>query len=187
MRTAVLLSLILTLGRPMAAGQDPVRNGTAPARPAVIDAARELMTKARYCALVTIGPDGSPQARAIDAFAPEQDMTVWLATNPITRKVNDIKRNPTVTLYYFAGADSGYVTLLGRAEIVDDPSEKAKRWKEDWVRFYSDKNRGADYVLIRIRPRRLEIVSYTHKLLNDPKTWRPISIEFPEEGGPAKR
>jgi general stress protein 26 len=181
MRAAILLSLIAMLGRPMAAAQEPVPAGNAQARPAVIDAARELMTKARYCALVTIGPDGSPQARAIDAFAPEQDLTVWMATNPITRKVKDITRNPTVTLYYFGGAESGYVTLLGRAEIVDDPSEKAKHWKEDWARFYSDKNRGADYVLIRIRPRRLEIVSYPHRLLNDPKTWRPIAIEFPEE------
>jgi hypothetical protein len=38
-----------------------------PGRPAILKAARELMEKARYCALVTIGGDGHPQARTIDA------------------------------------------------------------------------------------------------------------------------
>jgi hypothetical protein len=49
---------------------------------------------------------------------------------------------------------------------------------EDWAAFYTDKNRGDDYVLIRVRPRRLEIVNYRDGLLNDPKTGRPIVVEF---------
>ena len=150
-----------------------------PSREMVVSSAREMMTKARYCALITVAEDGQPQAREVDAFAPEPDMTVWIATNPVTRKVREIARESRVTLYYAADGGAGYVTILGRAQIVDDPAEKAKRWKEDWAAFYSDKNRGADYVLIRVRPVRLEIVSYTHKLLNDPKTWRPVSIDFP--------
>jgi general stress protein 26 len=153
---------------------------TVPAREVVISAAREMMTKARYCALITLGKDGHPQAREIDAFAPEPDMTVWIATNPVTRKVTEITRDARVTLYYASEGGAGYVTILGRAQIVDDPAEKAKRWKDDWAAFYKDRNRGPDYLLIRVRPVRLEIVSYTHKLTNDPTTWRPISIDFPE-------
>jgi hypothetical protein len=78
-----------------------------------------------------------------------------------------------------AGRGPGYVTLLGRAAVVSDPAEKAKRWKEDWAAFYKDKNRGDDYVLIRVTPFRLEIVSYGQGLLDDPASWRPLSIEFP--------
>lgn len=150
-----------------------------PSRAVIIEAAKEMMTKSRYCALVTLGIDGHPQAREVDAFAPDGDMTVWIATNPVTRKTKEIRRDPRVTLYYAVDGGGGYVTIIGRAEIVDDPAEKVKRWKEDWAAFYSNKNHGADYTLIRVRPTRLEIVSYAHKLLNDPKTWRPISLEFP--------
>src|SRR5687767_9182648 len=70
-------------------------------REALISAAREIMTTTRYCALITTGRNGRSHARTMDAFAPEADMTVWLATNPRSRKVNEIRRNPKVTLYYF--------------------------------------------------------------------------------------
>jgi PPOX class probable F420-dependent enzyme len=160
-----------------AAAQD--RPAAAPERAAVLRAAMEVMQAARYCALITIGPDGYPQARTVDAFAPEDDLTVWIGTNPVTRKVGEIRANPHVTLYYFDAGPMNYVTVLGTAEIIDDPAAKAKYWKEDWASFYEDRNRGSDYVLIRVRPTRLEIVSYTHNLINDPQTWRPISVVFP--------
>ena len=150
-----------------------------PGRAAILKAAREVMVKARYCDLVTIGPGGQPQARPVDPFPPEDGLTVWIATNPLTRKVKEIRDDARVTLMYLDPAGDGYVTVIGQATLVSDPAEKARRWKDDWLAFYKDKYRGDDYVLIRVRPRRLEIVSYADKLLNDPVTWRPISVEFP--------
>ena len=61
-----------------------------PGRPAILKAARELIEKARYCALVTIDADGHPQAGR-RPFPPEDDMTVWIATNPVTRKVSEVR------------------------------------------------------------------------------------------------
>jgi general stress protein 26 len=175
-RVAALLAVVSGLVAPsLAQPKEPA----APARPAILKAARGLMEKARFCALVTAGEEGYPQARAVDAFAPEEDLTVWIATNPATRKVAEIGRDPRVTLYYYEPAGPGYVTLQGKAAVVRDPAEKEKRWKEDWAPFYSDRNRGEDYVLIKVTPVRLEIVSYADGLLNDPATWRPLSVEFP--------
>lgn len=115
---AVTLAALLC-GSIAATGQDPAP--PAPDRSAILAAARELMGKARYCTLVTVGPEGHPQARIVDPLAPE---------------------------------------------------------KEDWAPFYKDRNRGDDFVLIRVEPRRLEIVSEAHGLLNDAKTWRPLSLDF---------
>ena len=105
-------------------------------------------------------------------------MTVWLATKPVTRKVDQIRKNPHVTLFYWDQASMGYVTLIGDATLVDDPAEKAKRWKPEWSEFYSDANRGPDYLLIRVRPLRLEVVSLADGVLNDPATWRPVQHQF---------
>ena len=55
---------------------------------------------------------------------------------------------------------------------------KARRWKDAWASFYDDRNRGDDYMLIRVTPSRLEIVSLTHHIINDPKTWRPVTIDL---------
>src|SRR5690349_21804768 len=46
-------------------------------REQLIKAAREIMTSASYCALITSDSRGAVNARTMDAFAPEADMTVW--------------------------------------------------------------------------------------------------------------
>jgi general stress protein 26 len=146
--------------------------------PDVVAVARKVMERARYCGLVTLGPDGRAEARIVDAFSPEDDMTVWIATRPVTRKVEQIRKSPNVTLLYWDRATLAYVTLIGDATLVDDPAEKAKRWKPEWSEFYSDANRGDDYLLIRVRPIRLEVVSMADGVLNDPTTWRPAQYQF---------
>jgi len=150
-----------------------------PSRAQVIAAATEIMQAARYCTLVTIGPDGQPQARIVDPFPPDTDLTIWLATNPLTRKVADIRRDPRVTLLYFVPATSEYVTVVGTAALETDPRHKAERWKPEWAGLYKDQNRGADYQLLRVKPSRLEVVSVRRGISNDPKTWLPIIIDVP--------
>jgi general stress protein 26 len=158
--------------------QVPARKPGPPERSEVIKAAKEIMQKARFCTFVTVGEDGHPQARIIDPFPPEDDLTVWAATNPLTRKVGQIKKDPRVTLLYYDPASMSYVTLLGKAEIVDDPAEKEKHWKEEWASQYKDKNKGEGYMLFRVKSFRLEIVNWGRGLANDPKTGRPVVLEL---------
>ena len=148
-------------------------------RRAVLKAAREIALKARYATLVTIGPDGQPQSRIVDPFGPDEEFTVWIATNPATRKVADLERDPRATLQFFEPSLPAYVMLAGTAAVVTDPEIKAGRWKDEWTPFYKDRQRGPDFALLKFVPRRLEVVSQSHGLLNDPKTWRPVSVEFP--------
>lgn len=170
--TASLLCL------PSVAATQPVPVPT-PARATIVAAAQEVMRKARFCSLVTLGRDGHPQARIVDPLAPEADLTVWIATNPKTRKIAEIGRDPRVTLLYFDPSGPAYVTVLAKAELVTESAEKARHWKEEWAAFYADKHRGEDFMLIRCKPIRLELVSQGHGLVNDPATWRPITLEFP--------
>jgi len=151
----------------------------APDKAKLVAAARGVMQKARYCALVTLGPDGQPQARVVDPLPPEPDLTVWIATNPATRKVSELGRDPRLTLFYFDASGPGYVTLIGTGELVTDPAERARRFKEDWAPFYKDRHRGDDFVLIRARPSRIEIVSARHGVESDPVTWRPTTLDLP--------
>jgi general stress protein 26 len=145
-------------------------------RAELIATAREIMASARYCALITLDSSGSPQARTLDPFAPDENMVVWLGTNPRSRKVAQIRRNPRVTLYYFDREERAYVTISGIARLVNDPIEKAKRWKDEWKDFYPD--RANDYLLIAVTPGKLELVSVKKGIVGDPKTWKPPSINF---------
>lgn len=145
-------------------------------RDALISAAREIMTTTRYCALITTGRDGRAHARTMDAFVPEADMTVWLATNPLSRKAAEIRRNPKVTLYYFDRESAAYVTIYGIARLVNDKGEKAKRWKDDWKIFYPDRDKS--YLLIKVTPERLEVVNVSKGVVGISPTWQPLSVDL---------
>ncbi len=149
-----------------------------PATRAEVLAAVDIMREARYATLVTIGEDGHPEARIVDPFYPEADLTIWIATHPRTRKVGEIKRDPVVTLLYFNASGLEYVTVVGSAELVSDPAEKARHWKQEWADYYKEGSRGPDYLLIRVIPTRLEVVSPNRGLFNDPDTWLPVIVNL---------
>ena len=71
---ALLLILFLSSAIP---GQ--TKEQTTPDRARLIAVAREIMKAARYCGLITRNSDGTARVRTMDPFAPEEDMTVWLA------------------------------------------------------------------------------------------------------------
>jgi general stress protein 26 len=174
MRSALLASILLSA---LVVAQ------TVPATPAtrteVIAAARDVMQKAVYSTFITIGADGQPQARVVDPTLPDQNFTIGIGTNSLTRKVKDIQRDPRVTLLYFHAASASYVTVIGRAAFVTDAGEKERRWKESWTPFYPNGFRGSDFTLIRVTPSRLEISSPSRNMMSDPKTWLPVVIDLP--------
>ena len=145
-------------------------------RDSLIAAAIEIMDASRFGALTTLDESGHPRVRTMDPFPPDEDMVVWFGTNRRTRKVQEIANDPRVTLYYPAPDADGYVAIYGTARLVDDPDEKARRWKPEWERFYPD--RESTYLLIAITPERMEIVSYTRGIFGDPETWQPASVTF---------
>jgi general stress protein 26 len=149
-----------------------------PAAAAVRAAAFDVMRTARYCTLITIGADGQPQARIVDPLI-ESEGSIWIATNPLTRKVEEIKRDPRVTLMFFNATAGEYVTVHARANLVSDAGRKAAHWKAEWQPFYKEQTKGADFMLFEVTPFRLEVSSPRHKLNNDPVTWRPVILNLP--------
>ncbi len=142
----------------------------------LLNAAREMIESAEKAALITQDVNGTPQIRTMDPFEPEADFTIWLATNPNTRKVQQIKINSNVVLYYPDKADRGYVVIHGKAELVNDQKEKDNRWKEEWRNFYA--NRTDAYLLIKVIPDYLELINYNRGVTGDPKTWQPVIVQF---------
>jgi general stress protein 26 len=174
--TAIGLSVILGAHSPVSA---QITRPDTLSRAQVVAVARDIMQAARYCTFITIGPGGQPDARIVDPFLPDSELTIWIATNPLTRKVQDIQRDPRIALLYFNPATFEYVTVLGTAALDTDSLDKAGHWKPEWAGLYRDQNHGADYLLLRIRPTRFEVVSARRGLRNDPRTWRPVIVDVP--------
>lgn len=139
-------------------------------------AAREIIGAQTYCALVTIDETGRPQVRTMNPFPPEEDMTVWFATNTRSRKVREMRRDPRVALYYSDHKNAiGYVQITGRAVLVDDMQEIRKRKRAYWDQAFPGLK---NIVLIKVVPERLDVLNYKAGLQADPETWRTPSIEL---------
>ncbi len=146
----------------------------------VLDAAVATMNAARYCFLVTVDASGHPQARMVFAYGlgHDPDMTLRIATNATTRKVREITRDGRATLAYADLSGEGYVTLLGEARLVRDLEERRRWWDEGLRAFFPDGPEGEDYLLIEFRPRRIEMMSFAHKVADEPLGWQPAVLEW---------
>lgn len=145
-------------------------------RTKLTEVARGIMSRSGICTLITLDDNGLPMARAMDPFLPEEDFTVWFGTNPYSRKVKQLKNNPAVTLFYMDKDASGYVVIHGTAELIDNANDKETHWKDAWKAFYPDKNN--DYLLIKVSPNWMEVLSTTYGVTGDPKTWEAPIVVF---------
>jgi general stress protein 26 len=152
-----------------------------PDRAKIIAAARELMATQTYCALITLDETGRPQVRTMNPFPPEEDMTVYMATNTRSRKVEEIRRDPRVCLYYADHSKAiGYVAISGRAVLVDDMKEIQKRKRAYWDQSFEPGLKNL--VLVKVVPEQLDVLNYKQGVTANKVTWRTPSIEM----GPGK-
>jgi general stress protein 26 len=145
-------------------------------RDTFITVAKNIIKSTRFCALITLDDSGHPQARTMDPFSPEEDMTIWFGTNVKSRKVQEIRNDSRVTIYYEEPNGAGYVVVKGKAIIVDDQDKKEKYWKEEWATFYPDQR--STYTLIKVIPGEVELIDYNHGIKGDPETWAVPKVTF---------
>lgn len=141
-----------------------------------ITIAKTIINDAYFGTLITIGTNGQPKSRVMEPFAPDKDFIIWLATNPKSRKVSEIKANSTTTLNYFNKNTMEYVSLMGNAFLVNDETIKAQKFKEGWDKFYP--NKKAAYLLIKFVPHTLELVSTANEYPGDSITWKPYQVNL---------
>jgi general stress protein 26 len=175
LRLTILALAALLAGGASLADEKAAKPATPPTRDELVAAARKVMTSQTYCALITLDASGRPSVRTMNPFPPEDDLTVWFATNDRSRKVAEMRADPRVTLYYADHAKaSGYVSLSGRAVLVDDKAEILKRKRAYWdTSFPGLKN----LVLVKVVPEKLDVLNYEGKIVVDPVTWRTPSID----------
>jgi general stress protein 26 len=139
-------------------------------------AAREIMNETHYCALVTMNSDGQPQIRTMNPFPANDELITWFATSRLSRKVSEIKNNPKVCVYYADHVNAkGYVSITGTAQVIDDKDLLVKMKRDYWNGIPDWQNK---FVLIKIIPKKMEVINYKHGLNNDPNTSAAPSIVF---------
>ena len=142
----------------------------------LLETAKSSIRSAEYCIFITLGEKGEANARLVQPFEPEPDMTIWFGTWSKSRKVREIQRDNRVTLAFHDREGTAYVTLLGSAQIESDTDLKRKYWREEWIGFIPQGPDGDDYVLVKFIPFRIELMSFGSGILPKPYGLKPAVV-----------
>jgi len=127
-----------------------------------------------------------PHTRLVQNLATDDDGTTWIGTSPRSRKVAEVRDRPEVT---YAAADHeavACVTLQARARVIDDVRRRVALWRDELGAFFPDGPEGDDFVLLAMRPHRIEQMNFARQvhptpfglvpavIVRDGDGWRPV-------------
>jgi class 3 adenylate cyclase/general stress protein 26 len=118
--------------------------------------ARETVNAVTTCLAITIDGNGDANARAINTSKLTDELTVRFMTDRRTRKCGEIARTGRMTLVYFHEAGGAYVTLIGRAKIIDDVTVKQAIWQPDSFQWHPGGPNDPNVVLVEFAAERIE-------------------------------
>ena len=130
----------------------------------------ELMETAEACYLTTLD-NNFPQTRAMlnlrnsshypklkTFFKTQNDhYIVYFTTNTASQKINQIKRNPNVSVYYARPVAWQGLMLGGQIRIISDPDIKNAIWQDNWSMYYPQGKTDADYAILELKPKVLKL------------------------------
>ena len=135
----------------------------------------ELMEISEACCLTTIDDLGFPQTRAMlnlrnsklyPGLVPlfkrhNDDYLAYFTTNTSSQKINQIKNNPKVSVYYAKPRDWRGLMLGGTIEIVKDQTIKRSLWQDAWTMYYPRGSADPDYTILALKP---DVLKLYHQL-----------------------
>jgi general stress protein 26 len=134
----------------------------------VLLAAIDTIKAAENGFLITQGESGYANSRLVQAYGPEEDLTLWFGTHSKSRKVREIRVNNRVTVTFYDPKEASYVTVLGTAKVINDVETKMKYWRNNWSTFFPKGPENEDYILIRFEPTRIEIMNMNRDIAPEP-------------------
>jgi general stress protein 26 len=126
----------------------------------------ELIKTSDVAYLTTIDSTGFPSTRALlnlknNKHFPkiadfmthyENDLTLFFTTNASSSKIDQIKSNPKVAIYYCDPISWHGFMCQGEIEIVNEKIIKNAIWHDEWVMYYPDGKESEDYTILRLKP-----------------------------------
>lgn len=125
-----------------------------------------LMEEAPVAYLTSIDGDGYPQTRAMFNFRNKEkwprltslfakhddDFMIIFSTNTTSTKIQQMKKNPRVSVYYCLPEEWRGMMLSGAMEIVPDLDLKRSLWHDGWEKYYPSGYDDPDHTVLRLYP-----------------------------------
>ena len=112
---------------------------------------RELIKDIKIAMLTTVEADGSLRSRPMGTQQTEFDGDLWFFTGKSSGKVTEIQHNQQVNLSFAEPGDNRYVSVSGRAELVDDRSKEKELWNPFIKAWFPKGLDDPDLTLLKIK------------------------------------
>lgn len=106
--------------------------------------------------LTTMGEDGLPRSRPMGAQDLDADGKLWFFTSAGSDKAREIAENPQVNVSYAHMGASRYVSVSGKAEVVEDREKAKELWSPLLGAWFERGTSDPDLRLIRVDVERAE-------------------------------
>lgn len=117
---------------------------------------REMIEGIKIVQLVTVGTDKVLRSRPMATQETEFDGDLWFFTSKDTHKVDEITAQPEVCVTYSAPDINRYVSVSGRAEMVDDAAKKEEFWSPTLKLWFPEGLGDPNLTLIKVTVTRVE-------------------------------
>jgi general stress protein 26 len=111
---------------------------------------KELVTDFKVAMLTTVAEDGSLHSRPMIARPQAADGELWFFTHAHTHKAEDIERRPQVNVSYADPGAERYVSVSGRALVLNDRQKMEELWNPDYATWFSQGLYDRDLQLLRV-------------------------------------
>lgn len=133
----------------------------------IVAAARRVLAATPYGFLTTMGP-GGPSVRLVQHLNVDEDLRVIFGTGRHTRKAAELQANPGAVYAAADPATRAAVCLYGEAAIDEDLDHRRAGWIPELERYFPHGPGGPEFVLVSIRPHRIEAWSAHDRIHPDP-------------------
>jgi general stress protein 26 len=100
-----------------------------------IETLRKMIKDVKYAVLTTASPDGTLHSRPLTALEWEFDGIAWFLVARDSRLATEVSAIPEVNLAYASPEDDTFVSLAGRAQVLQDPARARALWNR-WAEMF---------------------------------------------------
>jgi general stress protein 26 len=120
----------------------------------ILDAAKtntrilQMLDKSPFVSFATFG-EGYPDVRVLLVVTKDGTDTIWFATETGSSKLEQLQKNPKVTLYGHDVKEMKEFRLFGSVELRVDPEARHKIWRDDLIQHFPGGINSPNMVILR--------------------------------------
>jgi len=146
----------------------------------------QMIKKSKYCLLITNSNRSNPSARMVQPVFDEETLELWIGTNPSLRKVEEIQKDPNVTVAFLNEKEHANLIIYGKAYLINDLQERKNHWLSSWIMFFPGGPATDDFISIQIVPEEIELMNFKRNIVPEPFGLNPVQLKKSTQGWQVK-